>query len=532
MPSNNNNNTNSNGIDVIMNLPVEIWLNIFDQLNYKDLKTSLMVCKSWNSIIAGSSRFIAKTTLKIHFYSDFEFISAAASCKIDRCYESLEIISFAKDRTPQEYRILLVELNKTAYRLRNVSFYGCKFFVAELILFLQQCTQLEILEFQQNVFCVNYDVIPSVQMKLKKFKFQGSKGILDFLDCRKVTKELALTGEDFKRDDSEDEIVRFLNRVEGEVGKLGVEEIDIDRSREMLRPKFKWHSLKLKANRVEKMFNSQTNNKQKLYDSSSAVAGSLQFEFRCGHRAVYDIIAKTKSVHKLTISDNMFVDVPLPYESLPNLDHIEELIIIEPSSLYMAADHDEFSPYFEQFMNKLVNLKSLQIDPIFARHFSNDFGIIRPFLRELKSLELKFSYGFFTNEHYRSHPHVIAIEKLSQIEWPEVQKLIMNVHKSELASLRFTQTASVLGQNSPKLREVKLDVSDIISEHELQKIVLSVFAAMPNVAQFEFKSEYSNSIRVYRARRHEILAKYFGESADDEKVCRSIAVLIDLNHNR
>lgn len=533
----NNNNTNSNRIDVIMIVPSEIWLKIFDQLNYKDVKTSLEVCKTWNSIIAGSGRFITKTRLIIRIYSDSEFISTAASFKIDRCYDSLKIISFTNHISPQDYRMFLVQLNKTAYRLRNVSFHRCKFFAADFVLFLQQCTQLDKLELQNNVFWLNYDVIPSVEMNLQEFKFQGSKGIMDFLDCRRVTQELVLTGEDLKRDKSEDEIVRFLNKIEGNVGKLEVEEIDLDQSCVTLRPKFKWHSLKLKADKVETMFNSKMENKQRLYDSSSEVASRLQFIFACGHRAIYDIIAKTKLVRILTISENMFMDVPMPYESLPNLDHIKELIIIDLSSVFMAADHDEFSPYFEQFMNKLVNLESLQMNPIFARHFSNDSGIIRSFLRKLKTLELKFSYGFFTEDddyiHTYTHPQDIAVERLSHFNWPEVQTLIMHVHKSVFASLRrFTQIASMLSQNSPELREVKLNVSDIISKHELQKIALSVFVAMPNVAQFEFRSEHTRSTLEYRATRDEILAKYFGEGANDAKVRSSIVVLMHLDQHR
>lgn len=490
-------------IDVIK-MP-EIWLEVFSYLPHGDLLTSTEVCTCWNEMISGSQIFTSKTILRI------EGKPAMATFKITRsCYESLILILLWNGSS--ENRQLLTQLIQTADRLRYVYFYG-EFFGVDVINFLNHCSQLKKLKIRGHIVR-SYDVISTVKLDLDElYARMNDKWILNHLECRSVRNEINISLAALVNENS-DEIVSFLNKVEGEVGYLKIKEIDLDKTAVEFVPKFKWRTLYIVASNSDTMFAQAMPNKQKLYDSAFPNAKMILDWFNKGNLQVFNVIANTTNVTSLLMNTDLFVGIITQdqADALPNIEHIEHLSIQTQGKPTTSLD---LSLYLEPFLNKLTQLNSLAMDAALLKSLSTER--FQPYHLNLKSLHLwTHITDLFIDE--------VTSEFLQQFVLPKVETLeITDLLLDVMLSDEFDQILTTFGQNNPSLKKLTITPyyhpDFVLSDAELQKILLYAFAAMPSVHVFEV--EYGD-LKLYRGTRKEINEKYFGS---DMATCATLKIL-------
>lgn len=501
-------------------LPAEVWDKIFSYLPHEDLLKSTLVSKSFNKLISNSTTFIRKTGLKLYklidhnIRPDFDHFFIH-EFRIKRKYRWLSF-SLSRMVGADLYHHLLTQLIPTASDLHNVTFNGCEFSIDDFTYFIQRCKLLRELEISSCRFKKTSEVIPSIELSLECFRFyQSDEWILDHFNCRRVKRDLEFEraiSDRYGLNGNTDEIVRFLNKIEGDVGKLKLREVDVDKTSVELDPKFKWMELDLFAETINTMFNDTMPNKEKLYAAASPNATTLTFRFDRGHQRLYDVIASTKSVNKLFIGDGMFTKTHLPYDDLETLDHIKELIF---TSGIEAPQDQESSSNFQTFMNKFTGLKLLRMNSIVARNL-NISDEVQPYQRNLKSIELYLPDGILNQMTIEA-----TTENLKKLILPEMERLVIMGNKRHLLHVRFAELMSAISENSPRLQKmlIKLDLP-LPTEDELYRIMLIVYAAMRNVSVFEIEWDYPQ--RLFRRTRAEIIMQFFG---NDEAICRTFALM-------
>lgn len=293
--------------------------------------------------------------------------------RIDRNYRYVDF-SFGRKLKPVQYNDILAQLMTTANNIRSVNFEGCELSRTNFLSFLQQCNRLEDLSINSCVIRRSYEKHGQIQLRLNSFCFaESDKWILDDFRCKKVSKNLT-----FKLSDSQntqsgvDEIVRFLNGIDGEIGTLELREVDLDKTSVELDTKFKWKSLDLTSKSVDTMFSDTMINKEKLYTAASPNASTLQFCFDRGHQRLSSLIASNTMVNKLVINHELFAKTQPSYESLPNSNNISHLTITpidKPSQDLILSPP---SPLCLPFLNKFDRLNSLKMCSTAFLHFSSD----------------------------------------------------------------------------------------------------------------------------------------------------------------
>lgn len=502
-------------------VPVEIWDEIFSYLPHEDLLNSTLVSKSWNNLISNSTAFERKTCLGLdqllEYFGNPKFDSYfIQQFRIERKYRWLSFSLSRELKQPHLHHHLLTQLMPTASNLYNVTFSGCEFSIGDFIHFIQQCKLLKELEVSSCRFKKTSKVIPLIELNLERFRFHESdRWILDHFDCRRVKKEICferVISDRHGYNDSTDEIVRFLNKIEGEVGKLKLQEIDVDSTSVELQPKFKWMSLGLFAESVNTMFSDTMPNKEKLYAAASPDATTLDFCFDRGHQRLYDLIAGTKSVNKLCIGDGMFTKIQLSYDDQETLEHINDIneLIFTPG---IAASQDqESSSHFQPFMNKFTGLKFLRMNAVVARNFHSSIEV-QPYQRNLKTIQLFLPKRFLTL--------TTTVDNLKKLVLPEMEKLIVTGYKKDLMHVEYAEFMSALSENSPKLQRIQIKLTEpMATQDEMHRILLNIYAATKNVSVFEIKWDVPE--RLFKITRAEIIMQFYGS---DEAFRRTFALM-------
>lgn len=295
-----------------------------------------------------------------------------------------------------------------------------------------------------------------------------------------------------------DGIVRFLNRLEGSISVLEIEEINLDLSSVILDPKFTWKNLELSCKRVGNMFNSKLANKQKLAEACDE-SSELHLRFDRGHPQIYNILTSSKKVNLLCIGIDELSDPPNSYELLPDLPHIKKLIFRSKNS------SNSTSPFVEPFLRKLVNLEELRMDAQLAKHMN--INAAQPYQPGIKLLDLTFDSSFFDGQ----WPD---FNKLKSLMLPKIQKLKIDCCSYFMGFSDAVNLLATIGKNNPTLKEMVIDVHVCSSMEHAETILLEVFAVMTTIRTLRVNASIEdgeNRIRLSLGGTcDEIQEKYFG----------------------
>lgn len=227
------------GIRGIPILPEEIWNKIFTYFTHNELKAITFVSKSWNTFVSNSPQFYRYTKLKIDATSQRSFLDVMkgssrkhlhVEIKYDNdravcfwrspifCFSCLTLLdlSFCTVEGSELLRMLRDHPTITALRLRDIEINRRKFFCEPLKLKL---TELALQSFNES-----------------------TDWILNHLNCSQVTNFLRIICSPHWRSDS---VAKFLNRLEGNIDCLLIENINLDQASLLTytRFSFKWNFL-------------------------------------------------------------------------------------------------------------------------------------------------------------------------------------------------------------------------------------------------------------------------------------------------
>lgn len=502
-------------------VPGEVWLEIFEYLPCDDLLASTLVCSHWNSLISKSGNFISRTNL-IFYNFDWSALFAVGPFKLTRPYDHVEINDSQNSLHSQ---LILSQLSKSADHLKFVGFWTCKLSASDFLNFIKICKKLEDLMIDRCMFEGNYEDLLTVELSsLDSFYFKDADDwILDHLNCKSVRSDLEFAPSSVSEDSKYtilkriDGIVRFLNRLEGCISQLNIEEINLDQSKVILDPKFTWQYLELSCKRVENMmgnmFNSEMTNKQKLVEACDEHS-KLLLRFDRGHPQIYNILTKSKKVDLLYIGPDELSNPPNSYELLPDLPHIKTLIFRSLKKDFFNSD----SAFVEPFLRKLVNLEELRMDAHLAKHLNIDAAL--PYQPGIKLLDLTFDSSFFDGR----WPD---FDKLKSLILPKIQKLKIDCYAYFLGfSDAINLLATTIGKNNPTLKEMVIDVHACSSMKHAETILLEVFAVMTTIQTLKINAsleEDENRIRLSLGGTcDEIQEKYFG---NPQTLRQSLAII-------
>lgn len=462
--------------------------------------------------------------MKLRLYKLTDFYADEASddldierFRIDRNYRYVDF-SFGRKLKPVQYNDILAQLMTTANNIRSVNFEGCELSRTNFLSFLQQCNRLEDLSIKSCDIRRSYEVHDQIQLHLNSFCFvESDKWILDDLSCKKVSENLT-----FKLSDSQitqsvvDEIVRFLNAIDGEIGALEFREVDLDKTSVELDPKFKWKSLDLTSESVDTMFSGTMINKEKLYTAASPNATTLQFCFDNGHQRLYRLIA-CNTVNKLVINQELFAKTQPSYETLPNRNTITHLTITpvdKPSQDLMLSPP---SPLCWPFLNKFNRLKSLKMCSTAFLHFSSEEEEDQRFHLHISSLDLSIPHGYLARTS-------IDIGHLTHIKIVIDGILMITGAAQDLLHVNFAEFLSSVNRISPSLRKIRIKLfplHQVMTEEDMHRILLNTYAATSSVV-LVFEIEWSFPRRLLRITRETIMAQFYG---NDDAIRSTFALM-------
>lgn len=494
-------------------VPGEIWLEIFEYLPYDDLLGSTLVCKQWNSLISKSANFTAQTRLDITIEENEQF--DAGSFELKRSYEFV-IISGLND--PINTQQILNELVKSAGQVWIFNVYDCKFNAVDFLNFCGICDQLCDVRIVSCTFESSSDNLPTAELNLlDMFQFQYSdEWILDYLDCTTVESELEFARNGYTILNSCDEIIQFLNRIEGSIDRLQIDEINIDQTSKKLTPKFRWNQLRLSCADSQSMFKSEMRNKLKLCNSSTENSKlSLDFD-RC-HPKFYSLIVSAKKINTLQISPKEISS--LQFQSLQDLQQIKRLI--------MNVAWNKTSS-IEPFLRKLVNLEELEIDAISLEYLCNNNNV-QSYQPEIKTLELSFSFKFLVTNHGGEWLNFIKSSrvKLERLIFPKCDTLKIDCDKETLLCAEGVKLMHTIKLSIPKMKVVEITLYGYPTKNQSETVLLDAFSVLSN-AQFlivetriiEENGQYSKL--TIGGTKSAIIEKYFGNA---DAVCKSLALI-------
>lgn len=218
-------------------LPVEVWHRIFNYLTYDELMNSaLLVSKTWHAWILDSARFTTRTRLcldktKLRDWKVFR------SSK--RSYLDVDVHSMISRFVPPS---LTFWKNLNQLYLRCSEFDG-----PNMLNLLRNCSLLKALAVKKCHVIDTDKVCEPVALKLTDLSLQNANEstdwIMDHLHCTEISNYFDVRGT-LAPEWKADSIVKFLNRLEGNIKYLQIDDINLDNISAQITPTFafKWQT--------------------------------------------------------------------------------------------------------------------------------------------------------------------------------------------------------------------------------------------------------------------------------------------------
>lgn len=339
-----------------------------------------------------------------------------------------------------------------------------------------------------------------------------------YLNCRSVKQKIAISQH---RSDNRktDEFVRFLNKLEGEGDTLIIRRIDLNQTSTEFTPNFKWQTLELSVEEIETMFAQNILNNQRLFESAlpnatlniSHILPSWPLEG--GDAYLFNVIANAKNISSLLM--HPFLLESMQQNQIDALPDLENIVFLSIDSYDVTDDTFRTFPVLEIFLKKLTKLKSLEINAGLLKHMST--GTVQPYQRHLTSFHTWLCDAEFFSDKIAEFLQRIVLPKIESVE-------ISGFTPSAFLSDGFVHIMKSFKSNNPSLKKLKIspnyDHYDQLVDMKLRKILLVLFAAMPNVQIFEV--ECNDGDGYYGGTRAEIYEKFLGS---EEVACATLNMM-------
>lgn len=459
-------------------LPNEVWHKIFSYLTYSQLKTSSLVSKSWLATVLDSMRFTTRTRLNLDVMTKKDWNVMRMS---ERKYRQVVIRSCKTLYVPPT---LAIWTNLAQLHLSSCTFDGPNF-----LNLLRNCSSLKALLIlpKCEILDTSKIVIP-VTLKLTDLslhnKDESTDWIMDHLHCTEISNYLEVRGSEAPNWKA-DSVVRFLNRLEGNIKYLHIENINLDNTKAPITPSFtfKWGNLYLNSYDIDMEINETSLTMKQLCEASAENSTlSLAWWSQSHVNIALQILKFCRNA-----------------EGIVNFDCVGHFCLTRPSELKSIGEFD-----------KLLNLKiACETIP------SDDSDVNTAFLSMFTNVE-KLSLECASNGFFEKFSMKLICSKLMnvtslKIKWDESgtydgnNDLFKDINLPKLESITlgpieiFAESAITLGRELAKLskrhRKLKTVTFMVFSENFNQLMCEEVHTAIS-----EQMNDNRLNVRVARSR--------------------------------
>lgn len=396
-------------------LPEEVWLEIFSNLSYNDLRSASLVSKSWNVWIGSFQPFIGNT--RLNFPAE-----TSSRAPIDGRLKILESLQ-------RKYRAVRINTAAHGVLIKALSFHQTNLTQLELsrstlnasqfLQIFKQSPAIKALSLESIVIKKKVSRREPVQLKLTDLAFcleddGSSMWMLDHLHCTEVTNYLRIKSPEDEEGSRTyyskctiESVVKFLGRLEGTVKTIDLCSFEICGTIRMQFPafSFKWETLILRG-----IYEMQSSYRMERLCAASGENSVLKvatdYIYKGAASRILNGCVNTKSYELLEFEGPIIR--PCDY-STSTMEKVENLTYrLTGSQRWYALDFWDFP-----------NLKNLTIDGSmlslpYARHLS-----------ELKSITL---HGF---DKMAEDPESTT-ETLKKwiVDWTKIEKVTFVIDRS------------------------------------------------------------------------------------------------------
>lgn len=439
-------------MSTIESLPTEILFEIFDNVNYEDLKNLCLVSTYWNEIISNSKKFWNETKLRVK-------LDGSNDVKLSRNYQWLEIIG---DRqTDQLVESIISEISDVAEFFKTVKISNLTISEQDFINLIRCCTTIEELEiqdvklnFDSALKNSNFSVVKLPP--LLKFTVKCSDSLLNYLQCCEL-KYLFIDRDEDQITLEQEHVIDFLNKID-RLDTLILSGFNMESYIE-LQPKFYWKHLKVSDVFLPEMSVSRKNWKHLI--NSADDDAKVSFEYLFSHEFLLNFFNDFDNMKKFKFDVNILpeADNEIFIRDLRKMIKVKHLKIrrLSTNAVDMNMEPDDRVNYFlEKFPN--------------VEHLDFDFASVPWFTTEL----IPVCFGKVKH---------LTVERFTE----EMKKFIFpNLESLEIKSFSTDDCIFMLtfGRNNIKLKRFKANLVEMFRFYgSLTFLRLSMY--MFNVEMFE-----------------------------------------------
>jgi hypothetical protein len=322
--------------------PHEVILEIFEHLNYDDLKNFCLVSFYWNEVISTSKNFLERTKLKIQIPMKFD-------TKFSRNYQWMEIGDQLNNGLDD---IIVEEIVKISDSLKYLKIHDMIIYGEHLNEILKSCCNLEKLEFS-NVRTCDSQMRSKNQIfemsSLKSLSILSSDWVLNLFECKKL--DFLFISRDYGNEfDDQDHVVKFMNKLT-KCDTIILSGINFEADVELL-PLFTWKHLKLSDVFLpDSGFSISRMNWKNLTDSASEDA-KVSLEYFFSSQFISNFLNDFEKIKHLKFDINILPpsDDETFFVGLRKMNSVKSLKIRKYSKNEVVAD-DRVNWFLEKFPN-------------------------------------------------------------------------------------------------------------------------------------------------------------------------------------